>query len=133
MNAARVYNFNITKILNLKGIAIGLSDTSKEILKRLKKTEFINEIYIASSSKRTKGDAEIALKKPKVLLQDNWEKLDLIIFIGSIGASIRLINSFLTTKDKDPGVIVMDKKGSKIVPIIGSHQSNTQNLSLIHI
>jgi len=92
----------------LKGIAIGLSDTSKEILKRLKKTEFINEIYIASSSKRTRDDAEIPLKKPTILLQDKWEKLDLIIFIGSIGASIRLINPFLTTKDKDPGVIVMD-------------------------
>ncbi len=129
MNAARVYNFNITKILNLKGIAIGLSDTSKEILKRLKKTEFINEIYIASSSKRTRGDSEIPLKKPKVLLQDKWGKLDLIIFIGSIGASIRLINPFLTTKDKDPGVIVMDKQGSRIVPLIGSHQSNAQNIA----
>jgi len=31
----------------LKGIAIGLSYTSEEILKRLKKTEFIDEIYIA--------------------------------------------------------------------------------------
>ena len=129
MNTARVYNFNITKILNLKGIAIGLSDTSKEILKRLKKTEFINEIYIASSYKRTRGDAEIPLKKPKILLQDKWGELDLIIFIGSIGASIRLINPFLTTKDKDPGVIVMDKQGSRIVPLIGSHQSNTQNIA----
>ena len=113
----------------MKGIAIGLSDTSKEILKRLKKTEFINEIYIASSNKRTRGNAEIPLKKPKVLLQDKWGKLDLIIFIGSIGASIRLINPFLTTKDKDPGVIVMDKQGSRIVPLIGSHQSNTQNIA----
>jgi len=113
----------------LKGIAIGLSDTSKEILKRLKKTEFINEIYIASSNKRTRGNAEIPLKKPTILLQDKWEKLDLIIFIGSIGASIRLINPFLTTKDKDPGVIVMDKQGSRIVPLIGSHQSNAQNIA----
>ena len=114
----------------MKGIAIGLSDTSKEILKRLKKTEFINEIYIASSSsKSSKGDTEIPLQKPKVLLQDKWGKLDLIIFIGSIGASIRLINPFLTTKDKDPGVIVMDKRGSRILPIIGSHQSNTQNIA----
>jgi len=35
----------------LKGIAIGLSNNSKEILKRLKKTEFVKEIYIAGSSK----------------------------------------------------------------------------------
>ena len=36
--------------LNLEGIAIGLSKTSKEILKRLKKTEFIKDIYIANST-----------------------------------------------------------------------------------
>jgi len=35
----------------LKGIAIGLSNNSKEILKRLKKTEFVKDIYIAGSSK----------------------------------------------------------------------------------
>ena len=34
----------------MKGIAIGLSNNSKEILKRLKKTEFVKDIYIAGSS-----------------------------------------------------------------------------------
>ena len=56
--------------------------------------------------------------------------LDLIIFVGSIGATIRIINSFLTSKDQDPGVIVIDNKCSKIVPLIGLHQSNTQNIAL---
>ena len=114
----------------MKGIAIGFSDTSQEILKRLKKTEFINDIYIASSSLKTfKDDQNISLIKPKSILRENWGKLDLIIFVGSVGASIRLINSLLSSKDKDPGVIVIDKKGSKIVPIIGSHQSNIQNIA----
>ena len=114
----------------MKGIAIGLSSTSKVILNRLKKTEFINEIYIASSTcKEENEDNKIPLIKPKEVLKGKWEDLDLIIFIGSIGASIRLINSFLTTKDKDPGVIVIDKKGSQIVPIVGSHQSNTKNIA----
>ena len=117
--------------LNVTGIAIGLSITSKDILKRLKKTEFINEIFLASSSCSKKiENNSITLIKPKELLTEKWGKLDLIIFIGSIGASIRLINSFLTDKDKDPGVIVMDKKGSQVIPILGSHQSNTQNISL---
>ena len=96
----------------MKGIAIGLSNTSKVILKRLKKTEFINEIYIASSTYEKKNeDNLIPFIKPKEVFKEKWKDLDLIIFIGSIGASIRLINSFLTSKDKDPGVIVIDKKG----------------------
>ena len=111
----------------MEGIAIGLSTNSTEILKRLIKTEFVNDIYIAGSSKNKKDSIEV--KKPKEILSKKWEQLDLIIFIGSIGASIRLINSYLTSKDKDPGVIVMDKEGSKIVPLIGSHQSNIKNIA----
>ncbi|KGG03097.1 Cobalamin biosynthesis protein CbiG [Prochlorococcus marinus str. MIT 9321] len=114
----------------MKGIAIGLSNTSKVILKRLKKTEFIDEIYIASSSYEKKYQENIIPSiKPKEVFQEKWKDLDLIIFIGSIGASIRLINSFLTYKDQDPGVIVIDNKCTKIVPLIGLHQSNTQNIA----
>ncbi len=114
----------------MEGIAIGLSSNSKEILKRLKKTEFIKEIYTASSSKGDGKENElIKVQKPREILLKKWTELDLIIFIGSIGASIRLINPLLTTKDKDPGVIVIDNQCSRIVPLIGSHQSNTQNIA----
>jgi len=114
----------------LKGIAIGLSNNSKEILKRLKKTEFVKEIYIAGSSKEEgKVNELIQVQKPKEILLKKWPEIDLIIFIGSIAASIRIINSFLTSKDQDPGVIVIDNKCSKIVPLIGLHQSNTQNIA----
>ena len=114
----------------MKGIAIGFSDTSKEILKRLKKTEFIDEIYIASSSLQTSNkNHDILLIKPKTILREKWSKTDLIIFVGSVGASVRLISSLLSAKDKDPGVIVIDKKGSKVIPIIGSHQSNVQDIA----
>ena len=114
----------------MKGIAIGFSDTSKEILKRLKKTEFINEIFIGSSSPKDKKIKDsVKFVKPRQILREKWEKLELIIFVGSVGASIRLINSLLSSKDKDPGVIVIDKKGSKIIPIIGAHQSNIQNIA----
>jgi len=114
----------------LKGIAIGLSNNSREILKRLKKTEFVKDIYIAGSSKDAGKENElIQVQKPREILLKKWPEIDLIIFIGSIAASIRIINPFLTSKDQDPGVIVIDKKCSKIVPLIGLHQSNTQNIA----
>ncbi len=114
----------------MKGIAIGLSNNSKEILKRLKKTEFVKDIYVACSSKDDGKENElIQVQKPREILLKKWPEVDLIIFIGSIAASIRIINSFLTSKDQDPGVIVLDNKCSKIVPLIGLHQSNTQNIA----
>ncbi len=114
----------------MKGIAIGLSNNSKEILKRLKKTEFVNEIYIAGSSKDDdKENEQIEVQKPREVLLKKWQELDLVIFVGSIGASIRIINPFLTYKDQDPGVIVIDNKCSKIVPLIGLHQSDLENIA----
>jgi len=114
----------------LKGIAIGLSNNSREILKRLKKTEFVKDVYIASSLKNDGKENElIKVQKPSEILRKKWPEIDLIIFIGSISASIRIINSFLTSKDQDPGVIVIDNKCSKIVPLIGLHQSNAQNIA----
>ena len=114
----------------MEGIAIGLSNNSKEILKRLKKTEFVKEIYIAGSSKDNgKKNEFIKVQKPREILLKKWQEIDLIIFIGSIAASIRIINSFLTSKDQDPGVIVIDNKCSKIIPLIGLHQANTQNIA----
>ena len=57
----------------MKGIAIGLSNTSKVILKRLKKTEFIDEIYIAcSNQEKTIADDPIPVIKPKEVLKEKW-------------------------------------------------------------
>ena len=68
----------------MKGIAIGLSHTSKEILKRLKQTEFIDEIYLACSTYTEEiEENEITLIKPKEILKENWEDL----------ASIKIIKS----------------------------------------
>ncbi|MBO6959929.1 MAG: precorrin-3B C(17)-methyltransferase [Prochlorococcus marinus CUG1438] len=115
----------------MKGIAIGLSSNSSELLKRLKKAEFVKEIYISSSSKNdVRENQMVEIRKPREILLQKWAELDLIIFIGSIGASVRLISPFLTHKDQDPGVIVIDKKCSKIVPLIGLHQSETHNIAI---
>ena len=82
----------------MKGIAIGLSNNSIEILKRLKKTEFVKNIYMASSSRDDEiGTEIIKVQKPREILLEKWPEIDLIIFIGSIAASIRIVNSFLTS------------------------------------
>ena len=60
----------------MKGIAIGLSNNSKEILKRLKKTEFVKDIYIASSSKDDGMETEIIqVQKPREILLEKWPDL----------------------------------------------------------
>ena len=114
----------------MKIFAIGFSQNSKHLLERLRKTEFIDEIFIASSIEIHKNNAcSIEEIKIKDFLNNNWKNMHLLIFIGSLGASVRLISPFLISKEKDPGVIVIDYACSKIIPLIGSHQSNTQHIS----
>ena len=73
----------------MKGIAIGLSNNSKEILKRLKKTEFVQDIYIAGSSKDDGDKNElIPVQKPREILLKKWPEIDLII-------SFTLLSSFV--------------------------------------
>ena len=53
----------------MKGIAIGLSNNSIEILKRLKKTEYVKDIYIAGSSEDDGKENElIEVEKPRKIL-----------------------------------------------------------------
>jgi len=79
----------------LKGIAIGLSYNSKEILKRLKKTVFVNDIYIAGSSKDDGDKNEpIQLQKPREILLKKWPEIDLIIFIALILGISGMISVF---------------------------------------
>ena len=57
----------------MKGIAIGLSHTSKVILKRLKRTKFIDEIYLGCSTYTEEiEENEITHSKPKEVLRENW-------------------------------------------------------------
>ncbi len=116
----------------MKKIAVAFNENSSKILRSLRSSKLIDEIFIASSSELNKNKhsenqiKHIVIKK---FLEQYWTDIDLLIFIGSLGASIRLINPFLNLKENDPGVIVMDKNNSKIIPLIGLHQSNTKNIA----
>ena len=111
----------------MKVVVIGFSAPSIKFLNLLKKLKFIDNVYIASSSKDI--DTSIIKINPKEFIQQNWREIDLFIFIGSINIVVRLISPLLVSKDKDPGVIVMDQKGQKIVPLLGIHQTDAYSIS----
>ena len=109
----------------MKVVAIGFSASSKDFLNSLKKLKFIDKVYISSTLKDIPNlDDSIVKTDIKRFLKENWRNIDLFIFVGSISIAIRLIAKLLVSKDKDPGVIVIDKKGSKIIPLIGIHQTD---------
>ena len=60
----------------MKGIAIGFSVNSANILGRLRKTEYINEIYLAASTRLNKFNKQsLESIKVKDYLKLNWTKV----------------------------------------------------------
>ncbi|MGL4790705.1 MAG: cobalt-precorrin 5A hydrolase, partial [Anaerotignaceae bacterium] len=60
-------------------------------------------------------------KSLKTLVGEGFYKNNGIIFIGAAGIGVRAIAPYITTKDKDPWVIIVDEKGENIIPILSGH------------
>ncbi|KGG13545.1 MULTISPECIES: precorrin-3B C(17)-methyltransferase [Prochlorococcus] len=73
---------------------------------------------------------ELLIDSPSEIFRKNWEPKAIFIFIGSVGAAVRIIAPLLTTKDKDPAVLVLDSRAENILPLIGGHQVGAEQLAL---
>ena len=115
----------------MKVVAIGFSSSSIKLLEVFDGSNFIDESYLGSSSnqeyKNVKGIKNLNINN---FLKENWRNVNVFIFIGSVGATTRLISSFISSKGYDPGVIVTDKRGSKIIPVLNLHHNQTKNIAL---
>ncbi len=114
----------------MKIAVISFSKIPKEFINGLQNLISIDQVYVRDSSRNINDiDQSICKIDVKKFIQRNWKGTDLFIFIGSISASVRLISPLLISKDKDPGVIVLDKKGKKIIPLLGIHQTDSYKIS----
>ncbi len=114
----------------MKVVAIGFSSGSLRLLKVFYRSNFIDEFYLGRSSSREDdyvGDFKTV--NIKNYLKQHWKEVNVFIFIGSLGATTRLISSFIVDKEMDPGVIVTDKQGLKIVPLLNLHHNQTKNIA----
>ena len=113
-------------------IAFGFSSSSLTLLKRLKAKNHVDQIFCSDPS------AFLLDKKSKELMQSTaldflkcyWKKNYKLIFIGSVGAVVRLISPFVKSKENDPAVLVMDSKAKNIVSLLGGHISGGDLLTI---
>ena len=110
-------------IKNPKRIAFGFSLSALPLLDRLQARKHVDQIFISDRSgfsvdKKIEG---LLQSLPIDFLKDHWQKNNKLIFIGSIGAVVRLISPFVQSKENDPAIIVMDAKAKNVITLLGGH------------
>ena len=115
----------------VKTIGIGLSLSSVDLLERLKNRNHVEQIYLSLKlfSILKNPPKSLAFEDLSRIIQNGWEKGNVFLFVGAIGAVNRLISPFLISKEEDPAVLVLDWKALNIVPILGGHFAGANHLA----
>ena len=94
------------------------------MLERLQASKHVDQIFISVGStfsleKKIDGLVE---SSPIDFLKDQWQGNNKLIFVGSIGAVVRLISPFIRSKENDPAILVTDSKAKNVITLLGGHK-----------
>lgn len=65
----------------------------------------------------------------KKAVKDSFENYEAVVFISSTGIAVRAIVPYITTKDKDPAVIVIDNLGKVVISLLSGHLGGANKLA----
>ncbi len=113
-----------TLVKTPKSIAFGFSISALPLLERLQASKHVDQIFISNGSSFSLGKKIEGLFESSAIdfLKDHWKKNNKLIFLGSIGAVVRLISPFVKSKENDPSILVMDSKAKNVITILGGHK-----------
>ena len=120
-----------TLVKTPKIIAYGFSLSSLPLLERLKASKNVDQVFISEASALSAEQKIEGLVEslPIAFLRDHWQKNNKLIFIGSIGAVVRLISPFVKSKENDPAILVMDSKAKNVITVLGGHHQGGDRLA----
>ena len=95
------------EIISFTGQGSSLAEKIKEIMK----------VY---------GNVQVTSGKEKNISLQTWtenafSKAQVLIFVGAAGIAVRAIAPFVQDKFKDPAVLVVDEKGTYVIPVLSGH------------
>lgn len=104
----------------MKLAIITFTSRGKAIVNKLKDHISLDHYY-----KKGEEDFDV-YKLTKTLMQD----YEGIVFIGAIGIAVRSIAPNITTKDKDPAVVVVDNAGKYVISVLSGHLGGANDLCI---
>ena len=66
---------------------------------------------------------------PRDYLLREWSSASAFVVVGACGLVTRLIAPLLSSKDRDPAVVVVDPEGRFAIPLLGGHAAGAEQLS----
>jgi len=103
-------------------------DSALRLVNYLQQTNHTATIFTNKSVKNIKQNTKIFQKLDDILF-DAWKNFDALVFIVAIGAVVRKIAPYLKDKSTDPAVLVVNLDLTKIVPLVGGHIAQANNLA----
>ena len=87
----------------MPSLGLGLSTSALPLLERLLLRGHIDQIKAV--------DQDI-----KAALDEHWTAQNVVLIVGAVGAVTRLIATRIQGKEQDPAVLVLDPKGTFVIP-----------------
>ncbi|TRX70348.1 precorrin-4 C(11)-methyltransferase [Carboxylicivirga sp. M1479] len=104
--------------------AILINNSNAYPLASLLQQELGGQIYSTAGYAGTEKITSI-----QSFLQGSFSQLDQLIFIGSLGITVRSIAGFIQSKQCDPAVINLDLNGRFIQPVVSGHKGGANALA----
>lgn len=116
-----------------KDIAFKLQKSLNATLYIKEKKEYINDDRYNKCKYDPDMSGEMYIYSDGFKLSDVTEKAfknsDKIIFISSTGIAVRAVSSFIMSKDKDPGVVVVDLSSKYAISLLSGHLGGGNELT----
>ncbi len=87
-----------------------------------------SKIFLKRSYKHVANEI-IFFERLQDVVRENFKKFKYHVFICAVGIAVRMIAPYIESKDRDPGVVVVDTSGRFVISVLSGHLGGANELT----